>query len=138
MQNFRSHFHCIHDMQYHLVLVTKYRKKCIKEPMLKDLENICRKTLESWDCQLKEFGGESDHVHLLFQAHPSLKTCDLVANLKTVSSRLIRKKHAQYLAQFYWKPFFWTRSYCILSTGGAPIEIIRQYIQNQSQNSSAQ
>ncbi|MFD1415611.1 transposase [Oceanobacillus jeddahense] len=50
---------------------------------------------------------------------------------KTVSSRYIQKKFAVFLAPYYWKPYFWNRSYLILSTGGAPLEVIKNYIENQ-------
>lgn len=128
---FRSHFHCVYNLNYHLVLVTKYRKKCFTKEMISHLNFICEELLKKWDCQLLEFGGESDHIHLLISAHPSLQMSNLINNLKTVSSRLMRKEYSSHLAKFYWKPVLWTRAYCLLTTGGAPIETIRRYIENQ-------
>ena len=81
--------------------------------------------------QLIEFNGESDHVHLLISLNPKLRLSDFVNNLKTVSSRLIRKDFKEELAKHYWKPVFWSRSYCILTCGDAPFSIIKQYIGNQ-------
>lgn len=127
-----AHSHCVYKLTYHLVLVTKYRHKVINEIILKDLHDIASRICDTWGCQLLEFNGEPDHVHLLIDAHPNLKISGFVNNLKTVSSRLIRKQHAGYIKQFYWKPVFWHRSYCIVSTGGAPLEIIKQYIRNQN------
>jgi putative transposase len=80
---------------------------------------------------LLEFGGEADHVHLLFSAYPNLDLSKFINNLKTVSSRMIRKNFPEHLKGFYYKPVLWTRAYCLLSTGGATIEIIEKYIQNQ-------
>jgi putative transposase len=57
----------------------------------------------------------------------------LVNNLKTVSSRLIRKQYATHLKMYYWKPVLWSRAYCLISADGAPLEVLRDYIQNQDQ-----
>jgi len=83
--------------------------------------------------QLVEFGGESDHIHIMLVMHPNIMPSKLVNNLKTVSSRLMRKEFSEHLAKFYWKPVMWSRAYCLISTGGAPIEALKQYIQNQDQ-----
>lgn len=99
--------------------------------MLDRMESIMQSTLGKWGCELCEFNGERDHVHLLLSAPPTVQPSKLVNNLKTVSSRLIRKEFQEQLKKVYWKPVFWSRSYCIVSCGGAPLEIIKQYIENQ-------
>ncbi len=99
--------------------------------MLERLEVICREQCEKWDIELLEFGGEADHVHLLLAFHPNTMPSKFINSLKTVSSRLIRKEFSEHLSSFYWKPVLWTRAYCLLSAGGAPLEIIRKYIQAQ-------
>ena len=80
---------------------------------------------------LLEFNGEADHVHLLLDMHPNIMPSKFINNLKTVTSRLMRKEFAKHLAEFYWKPVLWTRAYCLLTTGGATIDTIRQYIEKQ-------
>ena len=127
----RSSYHCVYEIYFHLVLVTKYRKKCFTKPILDRLENICSQLCEKWDIELKEFVGEQDHVHLLLSLHPSLAPSKFINNLKTVTSRLIRKEFPDHLSQFYWKPVMWSRSYCLISAGGAPLEVIKKYIENQ-------
>ena len=127
----RSHSHCVYALNFHLVLVTKYRRKCFTKEMLDHLEKICRNTSLLWDIELLEFGGEVDHVHLLISMHPNVMLSRFVNNLKTVTSRLMRKKYEHHLSQFYWKPVLWTRAYCLISAGGAPLEILKQYIGNQ-------
>ena len=129
----RSHSHCVYKITYHLVLVTKYRRKCFTIAILERLEQICKDICEKWDIGLIEFGGEEDHIHLLLDFHPSAKPCNFVNNLKTVSSRLIRKEFSKHLAKFYWKPVMWTRAYCLLSAGGAPVDVIKKYIENQQE-----
>ena len=135
--NIRSHFHCVYNLNYHLVLVTKYRKKCFSNQILAQLEDIMNNVTLKWDCEILEFGGEPDHVHLLIKAHPAMDMSKYVNNLKTVSSRLIKKKYPKHFKRFYWKPALWTRLYCLLTTGGATVEVIKKYIEKQGgQNSS--
>jgi putative transposase len=113
------------------VFVTKYRKKVITAEMLKDLENIFSRLCGNVKSELIEFNGEPDHVHLLVDISPDIAPSKLVNTLKTISSRMIRKKYAEYLQPFYWKPVFWTGAYFVTSTGGAPLETLKIYIQSQ-------
>jgi putative transposase len=124
--------HCTFNLNYHLVLVTKYRRKCITASMLTRLKNISENILNKWECELLEFNGEADHIHLLISLNPKVAPSSFVNNLKTVTSRLIRKEFLVHLKNIYWKqPVFWSRSYCMLTCGGAPLSIIKQYIEQQ-------
>jgi putative transposase len=119
---------------YHLVLVTKFRNDSLTGEMLERLEEIFDLTLAKWDCELIELGGEANHIHVLFEAIPSIDLSKLVNNLKTVSSRLMRKEYAEHLHRFYWsdKPMFWGGSYALITVGTqAPLEKLIQYVQNQ-------
>ena len=127
----KSHYHCVYKLTYHLVLVTKYRKKCLSNEMLNRLEEIVKKNCADWEIDLLEFNGEADHIHLLLEMHPNIMPSKFNNNLKTVSSRLIRKEFEEELKPYYWKPVLWTRAYCLLTTGGATIDVIREYIKNQ-------
>ena len=127
----RSHYHTTYDLKYHLVLVTKYRKKCLSPEILDYLEHVFRDLCEKWEIELLEFGGEADHVHLLLNAHPSLEIGKLVNNLKTVSSRYTRKNHFDHINRYIWGGGLWTRAYYISSVGGAPLSTIKKYIENQ-------
>lgn len=127
----KSHYHCVYKLTYHLVLVTKYRKKCLSNEMLNRLEEIVKKNCADWEIDLLEFNGDADHIHLLLEMHPNIMPSKFINNLKTVSSRLIRKEFEEELKPYYWKPVLWTRAYCLLTTGGATIDVIREYIKNQ-------
>ena len=127
----KSHYHCVYKLTYYLVLVTKYRKKCLSNEMLNRLEEIIKKNCADWEIDLLEFNGEADHIHLLLEMHPNIMPSKFINNLKTVSSRLIRKEFEEELKPYYWKPVLWTRAYCLLTTGGATIDVIREYIKNQ-------
>lgn len=129
----RTQSHSAFRLHYHLVLTVKYRHKCITAPMLERLQEVSRDLLIKWRCRLVEFGGEADHVHLLFEAHPAMNLSRLVGNLKAVTARRMRTEYAQHLKQYFWKPLFWNRAYAIISVGGhANLETLVQYIQDQN------
>ncbi|WP_418906463.1 IS200/IS605 family transposase (plasmid) [Borreliella turdi] len=123
--------HRVYSINYHLVLVTKYRHKCINTEISFSLYQIILNICSLWKVSLNEFNHDKDHIHLLLEFTPNIQPSKFINNLKTVSSRLIRKKYSTYLYKYYWKPYFWSRSYCLISTGGASIDIIKKYIQNQ-------
>lgn len=97
------------------------------------MKEIFARLCQNQKSELVEFGGEADHVHLLVDLSPDVAVSKLVNTLKTISSRLIRKEFAEHLKPFYWKPVFWTGAYCAISAGGAPLEVLKQYIQSQNE-----
>ena len=126
--NYKSHWHCVYQLKYHLVLVTKYRRKCFTKSMLERLEVLCQEQCQKWDIDCVEFGGEADHVHLLLDMHPNIMPSKFINSLKTVTSRFMRKEYQQHLSKFYWEPVLWTRAYCLISAGGAPLDILTECI----------
>lgn len=116
---------------YHLVLVTKYRRKAITAEIGARIDEIARAIVEKHGGLIAEVNGEADHRHFLLDLPPSAQPSRLVCSIKTATSRIVRKEHASHVRRFYRKPVFWSRSYCFLSAGGAPIAVIRRYIQNQ-------
>ena len=115
-------------------MVTKYRKRCITPEILERLKEISTRILNTWEGELLEFNGEADHVHLRISLPPKVAPSNLVNNLKTVTARLIRKEFKEHLATVYYKPVFWSRSYCIITCGGAPLSVIKQYIEQQGKD----
>ncbi len=129
---FKTRNHAAYSLHYHIILTVKYRHKCITAEMLERLRGIFADVSASWRCTLVEFGGEADHVHLLIEAHPSMNLARFVGNLKTVSSRYLRKEFAAHLRQFFWKARFWNSAYAVVSAGGhASIDQLLAYIQDQ-------
>lgn len=129
-------FRSVYSLTAHVVFVTKYRKKLINQALLTRLNEIFTATCNKWDCELLEFNGEVDHVHLLIRYHPQVELSKFIANLKTVSSRLIRKDFTVYLATYYRKPVFWTGSYFVASCGGVTVEQLKVYVEQQSSPTS--
>lgn len=124
--------HSAYRIFYHIVLSVKYRHKAITGEMLERFEEIFKDLLIKWECELVEFGGEVDHVHILIDAHPMIQPASLIKNLKSVSSRKIRQEYAEHLSQFFGKPYFWNSAYSIISVGGrANIATLLKYIENQ-------
>jgi putative transposase len=118
------------------VFVTKYRRACLTGEILDFIEQEFARLLADADCELVSFNGEDDHVHTLIALHPSIEPAKLINTLKTVSSRLTRKHFDDHLGKFYWGTrSLWSRSYCLLSVGGAPIEVLKEYIENQDRPS---
>ena len=130
-QALKSLFHCVFSLHLHLVLGTKYRRRCIDGSILARLREIFGNLCERWECELMEFNGEPDHVHLLLSLNPKVAPSVLVNNFKTVSSRLIRKEFATQVGRVYRKPVFWSRSYGVVSCGGAPLSVLKQYVEGQ-------
>ncbi len=94
------------------------------------MSSLFRKICQKFDSELVEFDWEHDHVHLLIHYPPKIAVSTLVNSLKGVSSRMLRKKFVQ-IRKFYWKGVLWSPSYFAGSCGGAPISIIKQYIEAQ-------
>ena len=122
--------HCVHNLHVHLVFVTKYRYGVLQGYMFTTLKMLLDGVCEDFEAELIEFDGESDHVHLLVQYPPKVQLSKLVNSLKGVSSRKLKLHHPE-VANRYFKSALWSPSYFAGSCGGAPIDIVRQYIQQQ-------
>ena len=129
--NIRTGRHCVFQLHIHLVFVTKYRKQVFNDKILRDLEIIFRDVCQNFETELVEMNGETEHIHLLLNYPPKVSVSKLVNSLKGVSSRLIRKQHPD-LKKSYWKGGLWSPSYFASSCGGAPLSIIKQYIEQQN------
>ena len=124
--------HCVFLMHVHLVFVTKYRKSVFTKTILNELKEIFSHVCEKSEAELVEFEGEEDHVHLLVNYPPKVQISKLVNSLKAASSRLVQKKNYPSIQKALWGRHLWSPSYFAGSCGGAPLEKVKQYIQNQS------
>lgn len=133
-KGFRSFAHCVCRIHLHIVFVTKYRHPCITEEMETRMLQLFKRICEAQKCLLLECKadlGKKDHIHLLVDMAPDVPISRLVNTLKTISSREIRKEFAEHLRPYYWKPVFWKRGYGVVSAGGASLEVLKQYIEEQ-------
>jgi len=123
--------HCVFKLHVHLVLVTKYRRGVFTIAVLNELREIFSAVCTDFEADLVEFDGEDDHVHLLVNYPPKVAVSALVNSLKGVSSRMIRKKNYPEIKNKLWGGALWSPSYFAGSCGGAPISLIRLYIEQQ-------
>jgi putative transposase len=133
MNELRSGSHVVFRIHLHIVFVTKYRRQVLTEPMIEAMKPVLERVLCANQSTLTEFNAEADHVHLLIDLHPDNNISDLVASLKSASSRVLRQKFKTEIDKVDWgNAKLWHDSKCIVSCGGAPLEIVKQYIQGQS------
>ena len=123
--------HCVFLVHVHLVFVTKYRHEVFTKEIIDDLRPMFASVCKDFEAELMEFDGEGDHVHLLVNYPPKVSVSNLVNSLKGVSSRMIRKKNYPSIRKKLWGGALWSPSYFAGSCGGAPIAVVRQYIEQQ-------
>lgn len=127
-----SNNHSVFSLNYHLVLVIKYRRKVIDDLVSIRLREIFENIQGGYNITVREWNHDVDHVHILFSAHPNSEISKFLNAYKSASSRLIKKEFPQ-TRKLLWKESFWSRSFCLITTGGATIEVIRQYIESQGE-----
>lgn len=121
-------------MHYHLILVVKYRRKVFDDEISDRARGIFEYIAPKYGITLEEWDHDVDHVHVLFRAQPKTELSKFINAYKSASSRLLKREYPQ-IRRKPWKEYFWSRSFCLLTTGGAPAEVIRKYIENQGEKS---
>lgn len=124
--------HSVFAMYYHMVLVVKYRRKVIDDRISDYAKDLFEKICPGYNITLLEWNHDVDHIHLMFKAEPNSELSKFINAYKSASSRMIKKDFPE-VRKKLWKEYFWSRSFCLLTTGGAPIEVIRQYIETQGE-----
>lgn len=122
--------HSVFLLYYHLVLVVKYRRKVFSDEISQYAKDIFVRLSKSYNITLEEWNHDVDHVHIMFKAHPNSELSKFINAYKSASSRLIKRDFPE-VREKLWKEMFWSRSFCLLTTGGAPINVIKKYIENQ-------
>ena len=122
--------HSVFLMYYHLVLVTKYRRKVIDETISQRLREIFDYIAVNYNITVIEWNDDKDHIHILFKAQPNSELSKFINAYKSASSRLIKKEYPE-IKNKLWKEYFWSRSFCLITTGGVTIDVIREYIESQ-------
>lgn len=131
MYEWRTGRSCLYKNTVHLIFVTKYRRDVLTLNMLDRLQDIFIETAQQMECELLEFGGEDDHVHLMISVNPKIAIANLVGKLKGKSSYLLRSEYWDIIKNKLWGNHFWSPSYCVVSCGGASLEVVKSYIENQ-------
>ena len=135
MQDFRRERHSLSRLTVHLVCVTKYRRKVFDAGALEWLQGHFAKVCETMGCALLACDGEADHLHAIIEYPPKVSISALVNALKGTSSRLLRKERPD-IARRYFDGVLWSPSYFAASTGGAPLDVVRRYVEQQRASAS--
>lgn len=128
--NLDNNAHSVFLLNYHLVLVIKYRRKVFDDNISSRAKEIFEYISPKYNITLQEWNHDEDHVHILFRAHPKSEISKFINAYKSASSRLIKKEFPS-IRKKLWKEYFWSQSFCLLTTGGAPINILKKYIESQ-------
>lgn len=128
---YRTNRHSCYLLEYHLVVVTKYRHPVLQGSIKTYLIDQTKTIFDSWHCTIKAVNTDLDHIHILFEAPPQVQLSKLANNYKTVTSRLIRKNFSEQLKQYYWKPYFWSDSYFVCSVSDRTEAAVKSYIDSQ-------
>lgn len=124
--------HSVFLLHYHLILVVKYRRKIFEDCMSSRAKEIFEYISHNYNITLLEWNHDKDHVHILFKAHPNSEISKFINTYKSASSRLLKKEFPQ-IRKKLWKEKFWSQSFCLITTGGASIDVIRKYIESQGE-----
>ncbi|MBQ6361570.1 MAG: IS200/IS605 family transposase [Lachnospiraceae bacterium] len=124
--------HSVYLLYYHLILVVKYRRKVFDEAVSLRAKEIFSYIAPSYGITLEEWNHDEDHVHVMFRAKPATEISRFINAYKSASSRLLKKEYPE-IRKKLWKEYFWSKSFCLITAGGAPIEVIREYIESQGE-----
>ena len=124
--------HSVFALYYHLILVVKYRRKVLDNSISDFARDVFEKIAPSYNISLLEWNHDVDHVHIIFKANPNSEISKFINAYKSASSRLIKKDYPE-IREKLWEEYFWSQSFCLLTTGGAPIEVIKKYIETQGE-----
>ena len=122
--------HSVFSLHYHLILVTKYRRQVFDEEVSDRAKAIFERIAPDYKIEIIEWNHDKDHVHVLFKAHPKTEISKFINTYKSASSRLLKKEFPKIKAKL-WEDKFWSQSFCLITTGSAPLEVIKQYIIDQ-------
>lgn len=131
-QSYYTNRHSCFLLQYHMVLVTKYRHPVLTGEVKDLVYSTIRDIFEERKLMILEMNGEADHIHILFEADPFTAPGELVNVVKTKTARFARKAYGDsVLKKYYWKPLFWSDSYFVTTVSENSLSTVKEYIHNQ-------
>jgi putative transposase len=128
MSKYKSNNNVVYSCKYHVVWCTKYRRKVIGGAVEQRLKAIAGDVCREKNCELFEIECDGDHVHILVEVDPQYGIHKLVKQIKGRASRYLRTEFPWLKSRI---PTLWTNSYFVSTVGGAPLEVIKRYIQDQ-------
>ena len=128
----RTNNHSVFRLNYHLIMCIKYRRKVINDTISTYLKDIFIRIGEDYNILLVEWEHDIDHIHCLLETHPNTMMSKFLNAYKSASSRLVKINYPIMKTKL-WKEYFWSPSFCLLTIGGAPLKVVKRYIQTQGQ-----
>ncbi len=128
MKQYKSNNNIIYSCKYHIIWCPKYRKKVLVDGVVDRLKTILQDVADERNAEILELEIMPDHVHLLIEVDPQYGVHRLIKQMKGRSSRLLRQEFSLLRTRI---PTLWTNSYFVSTVGGAPLAIIKQYIEMQ-------
>jgi len=130
--NFDKSSHSVYSLQYHLIIVVKYRQKAFRSDKIKErTKELTRQIANKFDCEIINQECDIDHIHIILKCTPRTELTKLINSLKGVTSRILRKEFAKELKDILWGESFWSDSYCLITTGQTTLEQLKKYVESQ-------
>jgi putative transposase len=130
-QEFNTASHCVYRLSYHIIFCPKFRRHILTPDRSDFLFDTLRDLALEINCEISDINGEDDHVHFILEAPPSICLSSVIGMLKSKSASALLGKYGS----FFWGKHartVWSSGFFVCSTGGAPLEVIKQYIANQN------
>ena len=132
MRELDHNAHSVFLLYYHLILVVKYRRDVFDDDVSDRAKEIFAYIALRYDIEVDEWNHDGDHIHVMFRAQPKSELSKFINAYKSASSRLLKKEFPA-IRKKLWKETFWSQSFCLITAGGAPIEVIKEYIETQGE-----
>lgn len=129
---FDKNCHSVYSLQYHLIVVVKYRQKAFtNEKIIERLKQLTKDIATDFDCEIINQECDIDHIHIILKCKPQTELTKLINSLKGVTSRILRKEFASQLRHILWGDSFWSDSYCLITTGQTTLDQLKKYVESQ-------
>ena len=130
-EEYYSNQHTKFLLQYHLIFITKYRHPVITGKLKSRLLEYTNEYFNDRDLNILEINTDNDHIHILFESYPNFNISKFVNAFKSASSRHMRQEFKTELSSYYWKSYFWSRSYFVCTVSEKSTQYVKEYIENQ-------
>lgn len=128
-------YHSVYDLNYHLILVIKYRHEVITDSISYELQKMFTAIGENYDISIIEFNHDGDHLHVLFRAKPVSELSKFINSYKSATSRVVKRKYPE-VKKKLWKEKFWSNSFYLATAGGVSTDVLKEYVKNQGLKNS--
>ena len=123
-------YHSVCDLNYHLILVTKYRRKVLNDTISAELKEMFDRIGEKYGIECVTFNHDIDHIHVLFKAKPVTNLSKFLNAYKSATSRIVKRKYPE-VREKLWEEKFWSHSFYLATAGGVTVDVLKEYVKSQ-------